>query len=55
MQETINNKYRVRPKELLIFQSCIVMGGCGYLPNTTKIYASKYNRGENNDKECKYI
>ena len=34
MQETINNKYRVRPKRLLIFQSCIVEGGCGYLPNT---------------------
>jgi hypothetical protein len=31
------------------------MGGFQIPPNTTKVYASKYNRGKNNDKECKYI
>ena len=51
---TNTNKYRVRPTKAFILPR-VVEGGCGYLPNTIKVYVSKYNRGENNDKECKYI
>ena len=51
---TNTNKYRVRPTKAFILPR-VVKGGFGRLPDTTKIYASKYNRGENKDKECKYI
>jgi hypothetical protein len=44
-----------RPKKHLIFQTWVVKGGFQMPPNTTKVYASKYKRGENNYKECKYI